>query len=250
MTINVNNLNSLSLLLGNLKSNKGKSAGTGQGAASAVDPLSLFGASSVSNPTNTNDPFLSTPIAISKTAQLLASRGKSLTKLTIGVLEGALMANKAQGGLIQAGHFLDSLKDLLTQGQDASLSSDARQTLSDQVQKVLADYGQLVDTTQHAGRKVLSEDGVMVVPTNEAIHSGGILLKLVDISAQKMKLDHLDVSTPEAARKSLLTLNQALKTVDKAAAKLKASSDQLNQSATLLEKTLGKIRTIQNSLNS
>ncbi|MBF0491842.1 MAG: hypothetical protein HQM15_03590 [Deltaproteobacteria bacterium] len=197
-----------------------------------------------------NTSFLLSPLlTISQTAQILSKRQNSISKMLTAITDNTNLVQTAQTGLTQGKSLLNSLKDLLTQAQNPSLSSEERTAISQKIGSTLEAYARLVDVTQYSGNKVLSKEDTIFVNTNEAALEDKIQIHFSDLSSENLGLDQLDASSPQKAVQSLDILNKALFTFSITSNELQNIYSQLNNSADSLQKSLQGILKVQ-SINS
>lgn len=232
MAINISNLNPLS----NVSFNSGTSQNSDNLATEANSPLSssLLGSS---NQNNNDNSLAFTPILnISNTAQVLSKRQNTLSKTLIKLSDDANRLHSAQLGLNQVKTLMNTFRKLLSEAENASLSSEERSVLNQKIKGNLKEYNQLIDGTLYSGTKVLGEEKTVVVHYSESKSEEKIQIHFPDFSSETLELDQLDVSSFQNTVQSLNILNTAsfglsntLDQFENARAELDAHSENLHK---------------------
>ncbi len=232
MAINISNLNPLS----NVSFNSGTSQNSDNLATEANSPLSssLLGSS---NQNNNDNSLAFTPILnISNTAQVLSKRQNTLSKTLIKLSDDANRLHSAQLGLNQVKTLMNTFRKLLSEAENASLSSEERSVLNQKIKANLKEYNQLIDGTLYSGTKVLGEEKTVVVHYSESKSEEKTQIHFPDFSSETLELDQLDVSSFQNTVQSLNILNTAsfglsntLDQFENARAELDAHSENLHK---------------------
>ncbi|MBF0492540.1 MAG: hypothetical protein HQM15_07155 [Deltaproteobacteria bacterium] len=260
MTLNISNLN-LNLLANSIlnpssssqQQNAASSWVIDPNAGTSTDPNSALSSSLLgsTDPNATDNSLLFTPLlSISNTAQILSKRQNSISKTLTEVTDNASLVQTAQGGLSQVNNLLNSLKNLLTQAESSTLSSQERTTIDQNIKSTLENYTQLIDSTQYSGQQLFSNEKTIFVNTSDTDSENKAQIHLPNLSAQALGLDQLDASSPQKVLQSLNILNKAFFTSNSASLQLQNVSSQLSTASDSLQKALQSILQFQSITSS
>ncbi len=199
------------------------------------------------------DSFGSTTVLasqISKTAQSLSKRQKSLTAFASSLLDAAHFTEATQDGFKKAETILTNLKSLLTQAQAPDLSEQNKQGLNQKIQEALKSYDQLVNTTKYSGNTLLSDAHDIFIQTSETSASRGMRFHLVDVSSKTMNLQAMDITSSASIQKSLDVVGKAMDRVQSFSKKINQVSGQISKTTDRLQKSFESILKASNLLNT
>ncbi len=176
---------------------------------------------------------------ISKTTSIMSRQKEYTSKFSINVLNAGHTLEVAREGLTQGQNIITSLTDLLKQAQEPTLSTAERETITEKIKTLSANYEKILSEATFENKQLLTENKTLSVTTSQTGTSQKI--PLPDLRFSTLGILSLDASSPEAAKKSAAALAKASQSVEKSSAKLQKAHALIGDTADKLQKALRSI---------
>jgi flagellin len=181
-------------------------------------------------------------------ADSLNSQARGFGQAIRNAGDAASIVQIADGALAQSTDLVNSIRVKALQAGNASQSTASRQALQADIDKSLAQLGEISNTTSFNGQKLLSGDF-----TNKNFQIGNNPGEAVSISIDSMnpgqlgspetgQLSEINVTTAEGAQSAVTVADQALQQIDATRAKLGSQQNQLTSSISNL--TTSQVNTL------
>lgn len=152
------------------------------------------------------------------------------------VQDGLSLTSTAEGGLGQATESLQRMRELTIQAANGSNSASDRQMIQAEIDQLQQGLGQLAETTQFNGQKLL--DGNFSTQVQAGPNADDTKpLAIGNASPQALGVGAIDVTTPAKAAEALESLDNALNSVNGMRAEIGAVQSGLNSTLANLNGT-------------
>ncbi len=169
-------------------------------------------------------------------ASTMEARLRSDNQAIRNVYDGLSLAATAEGALGQATESLQRMRELAVQAANGSNSAADRQALQAEVSQLQQGLGQLADTTQFNGQKLL--DGSFNGQVQAGANVGDTRpLTIGNATPQALGISALDVTTPAGAASAIEALDSALSGVNGFRAEIGAAQSGLSSALANLSGT-------------
>lgn len=170
-------------------------------------------------------------------AEGLEASGRSLRQAQRNVLDGVSILQTADSALSGASDIVGRLRELAVQASNGTLSDDQRASIQGEAQQLTEELDRIAQTTEYNGRRLFQGEGdVSLQVGTEAGQTEDI--QFTGPSTDELGIGNLDLSSADAARGSLSSIDDANQGLSEQRAEIGAEQsglervyDNLDQSA-------------------
>jgi flagellin len=198
----------------------------------------------ISGDSSTSSVAVDTVSAGISSAITVQTQISTLRAASLNVAQSSSLVEVASNGARQVGNILVRLEQLATRASAGDLSQASRSSIDVEIQSLKTEINRIATAAKFGGAPVL--DG-SVTPASVGVDGGS---NIADISADALfGNDPLAVDSPEAAKKTLETIQGAKKTLDDAIKNITDISSALEVGASTLESAIQNIDASRSTLS-
>lgn len=163
-----------------------------------------------------------------------------MTQATRNAQDGISLIQTAEGALSETHSILNRMRDLSVQAANDTNTTDDRGAINKELVQLSAEITRISDTTKFNDTELLTpaaETAATLTLQIGANNGEAMTVKLADMSATKLGVDALDVTTHADSKASIELVDTAIKTVSEHRAELGSTQNRLEHTINNLTTT-------------